>query len=82
MTEIDYAERTDSTYDAISEDYEGPCEDFICYECNENCEKSRDSVIRMDLDPDSDNDYDRMIFCPCWGEMAIFRKVQPFRGDR
>ena len=30
----------------------------------------------MDLDPDSDDDCDRMIFCPNWGECAIFRRVE------
>lgn len=50
--------------------------EFICYECNLNCEKSRQDIIDMDLDPDSDNDYDRMIFCPNWGEDAIFRRVE------
>lgn len=49
---------------------------YICYECNLNCEKSRQDIIDMDLDPDSDNDYDRMIFCPNWGENAIFRRVR------
>ena len=49
---------------------------YICYECNLNCEKSRQNIVDMDLDPDSDNDYDRMIFCPNWGEFAIFRKVE------
>lgn len=49
--------------------------DYICLECNLNCEKTRQSIIDMNLDPDSDNDYDRMIFCPNWGDMAIFKRT-------
>lgn len=50
-------------------------DDFICYECNLNCEKTRQSIIDMDLDPDSDNDSDRAIFCPNFGRMAVFRRA-------
>lgn len=45
---------------------------FICCQCNLNCQKSRQSIIDMGLDPDSDDDWDRAVFCPNWGELAIF----------
>ena len=50
--------------------------DYICCECNLNCEKTRQSIIDMNLNPDSDDDYDRMIFCTNWGDMAIFRRQE------
>lgn len=47
---------------------------FVCCQCNLNCEKSYQGIIDMGLDPDSDDDYDRMVFCPNWGDMAIFER--------
>lgn len=48
--------------------------DYICTQCNLCCEHSREKIIEMGLDPDSDNDYDRMIYCPNWCDMAIFER--------
>lgn len=47
---------------------------YTCYQCNLNCQKDRSQIVDMDLDPDSDNNYDRMIYCPNWSDFAMFEK--------
>ena len=50
--------------------------EYECVECNICCYKSYERIKDLGLDPDSDDDLDRMILCPCWGEYAIFHKVE------
>ena len=38
--------------------------DYECVECGIACFKGRERIKNMGLDPDSDDDTDRMIFCP------------------
>lgn len=49
--------------------------DYICHVCNMNCMYGIERIRDMNLDPDSDDDYDRLIMCPYAGEMARFEKL-------
>ena len=52
---------------------------YICCQCNENCIKSREDLIELGLDPDSDDDYDRLISCYRWGYLVMFEKIKEGR---
>ncbi len=45
---------------------------FTCYECNENCQRTRDELLHENLDPDSRERLDRMEYCAYAMEYAIF----------
>lgn len=55
--------------------------EYECLECNICCCKSYENIKSMGLDPDSDDDTDRMIFCPYWEDYAMFQKVEEDEED-
>lgn len=51
---------------------------YTCYSCEEFCMKNAEEILGMGLDPETDADDERRIYCPCYGGMACFEKDEEY----